>query len=356
MRGRLAARLTGMVILGLVGLGIGLSVREVRGAAPYETWVVLGSSLLGAFIGFILTPYTLVPLFRWAIKSIADIPIRTLLSGLVGLVVGLIISILILLAFSVSDLPDPWDKIVPVLVSVTTAFLGLMAAVVREKELFQLVGWRHRPSSAEAPAISSEGGLNGRVILVDTSAIIDGRIADITHTGFVDGGLLIPRFVLDELQYVADSPDSLRRSRGRRGLEVLNRLQKDGHVAVEIADMEVPGANGVDSKLVSLAKSSNYTILTTDFNLNKVAELQGVKVLNINELANSLKPAFLPGEELTIHITQDGKEEGQGVGFLDDGTMVVVEGGRNYLNSQLPVIITRVLQTSAGRIIFAHLK
>ena len=356
MRGRLAARLPGMVILGLVGLGIGLSVKDIRGAESYETWVVLGSSLFGAFIGFLFTPYTFVPLFRWVLKSIVEIPIRTLIAGTLGLAAGLIISILVLLAFSVSDLPDPWDKIVPVLVSLTTAFLGLMTAVLKEKDLFQIVGLRQQPFPTATLPGTPEGIGNGRVILMDTSAIIDGRIADITQTGFIDGGLLIPKFVLDELQYIADSPDSLRRNRGRRGLEVLNRLRQDIHVQVEIADMEVPGADGVDSKLVSLAKSSNYTIMTTDFNLNKVAELQGVKVLNINELVNSLKPSFLPGEELIIHITQEGKEEGQGVGFLNDGTMIVVEGGATHLNSQLPVIITRVLQTSAGRIIFAHLK
>ncbi|MFQ5874907.1 MAG: PIN/TRAM domain-containing protein [Dehalococcoidia bacterium] len=356
MRGRLATRLAGMVILGLVGFGIGMSVKDIRGVEAYDLWIILGTSIFGTATGFLLTPYTFVPLFRWAIKRIAEIPIRTLVSGTLGLIVGLIISILILLAFSVPDLPDPWDKIVPVLVSVTMGFLGLTVAVVREKEFIQFVGLRHGSSSKETAGTDLQGRSNGLAILVDTSVIIDGRLADITQTGFIDGGLIIPKFVLDELQYIADSPDSLRRNRGRRGLDVLNRLRKDKNMQVDIVDMEVPGADGVDSKLVSLAKSSNYPILTTDFNLNKVAELQGVKVLNINELANSLKPNLLPGEDMSIQITQEGKEEGQGVGFLDDGTMVVVEGGRKHINSELPITITRVLQTSAGRIIFAHLK
>ena len=356
MRGRLGARLTGMAILGLVGLGIGISIRDVWSAAPYALWILLGTSLFGAVTGFLFAPYAFIPLFGKATKHIAEVPFRTLVSGTLGLTIGLIISILILLAFSVPDLPDPWDKIVPVLVSVPIASLGLMAAVVKERELFQIAGIRQRASSKGASASVQRGRGNGRVILVDTSAIIDGRIADITQTGFVDGGLLIPKFVLDEVQYIADSPDSLRRSRGRRGLEMLDRLRKEGHIDVEIAEVEVSGEDAVDSKLVSLAKRLNYSILTTDFNLNKVAELQDVTVLNINDLANSLKPTVLPGEELMIQMTQEGKEEGQGVGFLDDGTMVVVEGGRRYLNSQLTVVITRLLQTSAGRIIFAHLK
>lgn len=356
MRGSLAARLGGMVILGLVGFGVGMSVKDIRGLEPYDLWIILGSSIFGTVTGFLFTPYTFIPLFKWAIKEIIALPIRNLIAGVVGLVIGLIISILILLAFSVPDLPGPWDKIVPVLVSVPIAFLGLMAAVLRERELLNLIYPRHETPSEETRTVEIGAGRNGAGILVDTSAIIDGRIADITQTGFVDQKLIIPRFVLDELQYVADSPDSLRRSKGRRGLDVLNRLRKDTAVDVQIIDIEVQGANGVDSKLVTLAKSSDYSILTTDFNLNKVAELQGVKVLNINELANSLKPSLLPGEELSIQITQEGKEEGQGVGFLEDGTMVVVEGGREHLESMLAVVITRVLQTSAGRIIFAHLK
>ena len=352
----MAARLGGMVILGLVGFGVGMSVKDIRGVERYDLWIILGSSIFGTVTGFLFTPYTFMPLFRWAIREIIALPIRSLIAAVVGLVIGLVLSILVLFAFSVTDLPDPWDKIVPVLVSVPIAFLGLMVAVLREKELLSLIHPRHE-TLAEGPGPTGVGvSRDGAGILIDTSAIIDGRIADIAHTGFVNRDMVIPRFVLDELQYVADSSDSLRRSKGRRGLDVLNRLRKDGSVSVEILDVEVQDVTGVDSKLVSLAKSSDYSILTTDFNLNKVAELQGVEVLNINDLANSLKPSLLPGEEASIQITQEGKEEGQGVGFLDDGTMIVVEGGRDYLEAQVTVVITRVLQTSAGRIIFAHLK
>ncbi len=356
MIGKLAVRIIGATALGLVGFGVGMSVADAIDNAPDRMWIVLGSSLSGVLIGFVFTPYTLVPLFRFIIRHVSETPIRLLVAGTAGLTIGLIISILVLLAFPVTDLPTPWDVIVPVFISMTVAFLALMAVVVRERELSQLIGLhRERPTSeSSSPDQSSER--NGPVILMDTSAIIDGRIADITKTGFVDGRLIIPNFVLDELQYIADSADPLRRGKGRRGLEVLDRLRKDSHIQADIEAIDVHRDDGVDSKLVSIAKASNYCILTTDFNLNKVAELQGVRVLNINELANSLKPVTLPGEELTIHITQEGKEEGQGVGFMDDGTMVVVEGGKKHLNSQLPIVITRVLQTSAGRIIFAHLK
>jgi uncharacterized protein YacL len=193
-------------------------------------------------------------------------------------------------------------------------------------------------------------------ILLDTSAIIDGRIADISQTGFVSGALVVPRFVLNELQRIADSADTMRRNRGRRGLEMLNRLQKDATVPIEITDNDVEDVAEVDGKLIKMARLLHYPIITNDFNLNRVAELQGVKVLNINELANAVKPVLLPGEDIFIKIMQDGKELGQGVGYLDDGTMIVVEGGRQYMGMTIEVTVTRVLQTVAGRMIFAHPK
>ena len=196
---------------------------------------------------------------------------------------------------------------------------------------------------------------NSDKILVDTSAIIDGRIADISQTGFITSTLVVPRFVLEELQHIADSADGLKRNRGRRGLEILQRL-KDSHVPIEISDADAENTPEVDAKLVKLARQWHCSIITNDFNLNRVAELQGVKVLNINELAHAVKPILLPGEEMTIKIMQDGKELGQGVGYLDDGTMIVVEGGKAYMNTTIDVIVTRVLQTVAGRMFFAHPK
>jgi len=191
-------------------------------------------------------------------------------------------------------------------------------------------------------------------IVVDTSAIIDGRIAEIVESGFIYGTLVIPRFVLDELQHIADSSDALRRNRGRRGLEILNRMQKEPATPVEIVEDDVPEIAEVDAKLVALALARSRVILTNDFNLNRVAELQGVRVMNINSLANAVKPAVLPGEELRVRVIQEGKEAGQGVGFLDDGTMIVIEGGARHIDRELDVSVTRVLQTVAGRMIFAQ--
>ena len=192
--------------------------------------------------------------------------------------------------------------------------------------------------------------------LLDTSAIIDGRIADILKTGFIDGELVVPEFVLIELRHIADSPDTLKRGRGRRGLDVLNYIQKELGFQVNIEKCELPPGIEVDAELVNLAKLNRYDILTTDYNLNKVASFQGVRVLNINELNNAIKPIAIPGEELTVEIIKSGREAGQGVAYLPDGTMIVVEGGKPYLGDSIPVILTSVLQTAAGRMVFARLK
>ena len=338
-----------------LGLGIGLSLSDAGVAEGWNAWLILGASLAGFAIGFFATALLVIPVMQQLDGRLSLLRPEVAFSAIVGGVVGVLLSSVFIYAFAVGSLAYPWDSIAPGLLALTLMTLGAWVGASRSTQIISTLA-RGRIGEGAAATASADGARNGRCILVDTSAIIDGRIAEITHTGFVDGELLIPRFVLDELQYVADSPDSLKRNRGRRGLDVLNQLQKDHNVEVQISDVDVPEQDGVDSKLVSLAKRSDYSLLTTDFNLNKVAELQGVRVLNINDLANSLKPTLIPGEELNLHITQEGKEESQGVGFLDDGTMVVVEGGNRYLNSQLPVVITRVLQTSAGRIIFAHLK
>jgi uncharacterized protein YacL len=184
--------------------------------------------------------------------------------------------------------------------------------------------------------------------------IIDGRIADIARTGFLPGSLLIPRFVLAELQFIADSSDGLRRARGRRGMEVLSQLQKEPTIPVRITDIDVEGVKEVDDKLVILARQMRCLILTNDYNLNRIAELQGVTVLNVNELANAVKAILLPGEPLNVRVIQEGKESNQGVGYMEDGTMVVIENGRDYMNQEILVVVTKVLQTAAGRMIFAR--
>jgi uncharacterized protein YacL len=189
---------------------------------------------------------------------------------------------------------------------------------------------------------------------LDTSVIIDGRIADVSRTGFIQGTMLVPRFVLNELQHIADSADVLRRNRGRRGLEVLNKLQKDSAVPILVTDMDIDDVREVDDKLVLLAKQLHCPIVTNDYNLNRVAELQGVTVLNINELANAVRAIYLPGESMEVKVIQEGKELGQGVGYLDDGTMVVIEDGRRRIGQTIPLVVTKVLQTAAGRMIFAR--
>ncbi|NSW79406.1 MAG: TRAM domain-containing protein [Chthonomonadetes bacterium] len=195
-----------------------------------------------------------------------------------------------------------------------------------------------------------------RIKILDTNVIIDGRIADICRTGFIEGTIYVPGFVIDELQHIADSPDSLRRARGRRGLDILNQMQKERHLEVRTYDDTVDPNEPVDKRLVSLAKSINGVIVTNDFNLNKVAELEGVQVLNVNELANALKPVVLPGEEMRVRIIKEGNQPNQGVGYMDDGTMIVVEGGRDFIDQDVDVLVTSVLQTVAGKMIFASVK
>jgi uncharacterized protein YacL len=223
--------------------------------------------------------------------------------------------------------------------------------VMRHQDIFNVVSMR---LVREGGFRSSARARNGDVVLLDTSVIIDGRIADISQTGFIGETILVPRFVLNELQHIADSSDALRRNRGRRGLDMLNKLQKDSVVPIRITDMDIEDVREVDDKLVMLAKRLHCPIITNDYNLNRVAELQGVVVLNINELANAVKAVFLPGETMQVRIIQEGKEVGQGVGYLDDGTMVVVESGRRYMNKTIEATVTKVLQTAAGRMIFAQ--
>jgi uncharacterized protein YacL len=252
-------------------------------------------------------------------------------------------------------LPSPFSNILPFVGVLIFSYLGVSVFVMRQNDIFSLLRL-NISSRAQGGDDSLLGSMeSGRSILLDTSVIIDGRISDIAKTGFLVGTLLIPRFVLNELQYIADSADSLRRQRGRRGMEVLSQLQKDTRVPVRISDIDVEGVREVDDKLVILARQLKCPILTNDYNLNRVAELQGVAVLNVNELANAVKSVLLPGETLEVDIIQEGKEIGQGVGYLDDGTMVVVEDGRDRVNSKTMVVVTKVLQTAAGRMIFARI-
>jgi uncharacterized protein YacL len=269
-----------------------------------------------------------------------------------GLVIGLIIAAL--LALPLSLLPEPFRSVLPFFGVLIFGYFGVAVFVMRQNDILGVLRF-NIPGRFGGTGDAEPGAGSARNILLDTSVIIDGRIADIARTGFMIGTLLIPRFVLNELQYIADSADSLRRQRGRRGMEVLSALQKNTAIPVRISDIDVEGTREVDDKLVILARQMRCPILTNDYNLNRVAELQGVAVLNVNELANAVKSVLLPGEALEVSIIQEGKELGQGVAYLDDGTMVVVEDGRDHLNRKAMVIVTKVLQTAAGRMIFARL-
>ncbi|MBI3286782.1 MAG: TRAM domain-containing protein, partial [Chloroflexi bacterium] len=306
--------------------------------------IQLGVTLASGGLGLLISPWLTIKPFYALRQKIKQLPARRLLAAGLGLALGLALSLP--LDYALSFLSPPWGQIGPGLASVTLGLLGSAILVFREDDVALFLGGRF---AREGPARPSE-----RAVLLDSSVIIDGRIRDISRTGFIEGGLLIPRFILDEVQYIADSPDTLRRNRGRRGLETLNQLQKEASVPVRIIEAEVEGARDVDGKLVVLAKRLRCPILTNDYNLNRVAELQGVRVLNINELANAVKPIFLPGESLRVQLIQEGKEVGQGVGYLDDGTMVVVENGRKFIGNTIEVIVTRMLQTTAGRMIFAQ--
>ncbi len=333
-------RWMGALVMASVGWWIGATLAERSGSDDVRSLLVL--ALAGFAFGLLLTPYLTTRPAGWLRRKIRQIPAHYLLSGTIGLALGLIIAAL--LAFPLSMLPDPFGNILPFVAALLFAYIGVMTMVTRERDLIAALRVRF-----------SRNGSGERYVILDTSVIIDGRIADISRTGFIDATMLVPRFVLNELQHIADSSDPLRRNRGRRGLEMLNRLMKDSETPIEIADMDVPEFHEVDMKLVALARDLNAAIVTNDYNLNKVAELQGVRVLNINELANAVKTIMLPGETLKVHIIQEGKEPNQGVGYLDDGTMVVVEEGKAHIGKKKEVVVTRVIQTVAGRMIFAQL-
>jgi uncharacterized protein YacL len=296
------------------------------------------------------------PTYKRKNKRFPQLPTVDFLAAIIGLFVALAISVL--LTFPLSRLPGLWGQISPIIVAAILCTIFTIITIAQGREIFQTFGI----TIPEGVGGLGRQGVGGRLVprtgqlIVDTSSLIDGRIADIVQAGFITGSLIIPRFVLDELHHIADSYDATRRIRGRRGLEVLNRLQNELDIRVQISEVDLKEIPEVDGKLVRLGKLLGCAILTNDFNLNQVAKIQGVQVLNVNDLANAVRPVVMPGDELIVRIIQEGKEPGQGVGFLDDGTMIVVEDGRRYMNSEQTVAVTKALQTSAGRMIFAHLK
>lgn len=338
-------RLIGMVAFGVGGFFLGSALGQSAGDQPL-LWALV-FSMVGALMGLVVTPFLTTRPIRAFRTKMGQISARTMVSGLAGLVVGLVVAALV--AYPLSFLPMPYKWLLPLISAVLFSYLSVTIFVMRQNDIVNLIGHRFGGAGIEGGALPA-----AKPVLLDTSVIIDGRIADIAKTGFISGPMMVPSFVLNELQHIADSSDGLRRQRGRRGLDILNRLQKDPDIVFRITDLDVEGIRAVDEKLVVLAKQLHGQILTNDYNLNRVAELQGVTVLNINELANAVKAVFLPGETLEVNVIQEGKEIGQGVGYLDDGTMVVVEGGKSYIDSVIPVMVTKVLQTAAGRMIFAR--
>lgn len=322
--------------------------------------IVLGGAI-GGTAGFAGAPYCIKKLRKfsmWVEQQLNKMPIDDVIAGVCGLAIGLIIANLLGVAFSRIPLIGAY---IPIIFSIVFGYLGLYITIKKRNDILSILPARTKERMAKekknADDLGHEAALpNPSYKLLDTSVIIDGRIADICKTGFIEGTLLIPVFVLEELQFIADSSDALKRTRGRRGLDILKRIQTEFDMLVKIDHHDYDDISGVDSKLIRLGQEIGAKIITNDFNLNKVADLQGVQVLNINELANAIKPVVIPGESMTVTVVKDGKEQGQGVAYLDDGTMIVVEGGHRHLNETLNVTVTSVLQTAAGRMIFAKPK
>jgi uncharacterized protein YacL len=344
-------------------------------------WTDVAMVILFGVIGFLVAPVSIrsfLSLMGWIDSRLTRVPTHDLISGAVGGILGLIISSLFSNAFVNIQFFGP---LLAVLLSIFLGYLGLTIGMKRKEDILGFLSFlpKFRGDKADktdktdkadkadkADKVGNVDKLTERKAdhslelvdykILDTSVIIDGRIADIVKTGFVEGILLIPSFVLGELRHIADSSDLLKRNRGRRGLDILNQISKDTVIKVHIHEQDFDDINEVDSKLVRLGQVLGSPLLTNDYNLNKVAELQGVKVLNINELANALKPVVLPGEEMLVQVMKDGKEPGQGVAYLDDGTMIVVDTGRRFMGQNVAVLVTSVLQTAAGRMIFAKPK
>ena len=371
-KGQDAGRIVLRVLIALVGcvIGVGLlmgidSLMKLIGifdlsmlvpVARIAIYVVVAVAF--GFMFYFISPAIINFIsksIRAAETALSEMPLMDLLGGVIGLILGLLIALLLSSLFTAIPVP-----VVSTALSVITypvlAYLGWTIGKKRRSEFKLPEGVQSRREKKGDKAQKAEKGSIAKPKILDTSVIIDGRIFDICKTGIVEGTLVIPGFVLQELRHVADSADPLKRNRGRRGLDILNKIQKELDVHVKVEERDYEDIAEVDAKLLRLASDLNGVVVTNDYNLNKVAAVQGVMVLNINELANAVKPVVLPGEEMEVTILKDGKESGQGVAYLDDGTMIVVDGGRRYMNETVEVIVTSVLQTAAGRMIFARLK
>ena len=332
---------------------------------------ILVGGAIGALIGMVTASYFISVLKRfsaWVETQLNKMPIHDVIAGVAGLSLGLILATLLGAAFSRIPIVGNY---IPVVFAIVFGYLGIRITMTKREEIAEMFNFIPRffkdvlraretkpeplpvqPEALPAPKEETSDG-DKRYKLLDTSAIIDGRIADVIDSGFLEGTLLIPVFVLEELQRIADSADALKRVRGRRGLDILQKIRSEEKLPVEIDSRDFDDIAEVDSKLVRLGRMVGGKIVTNDYNLNKVSELQGVSVLNVNELANAVKPVVVPGESMHVTVVKDGKEQGQGVAYLDDGTMIVIEGGHRHLNQDIDVEVTSALQTAAGRMIFA---
>ncbi len=349
------------VLMVLAGASIGVSLFPLLWEAIGQndiSWLnnTVTNSVIGAII-FYLFSLLVAKYISAGIekieKKLSEFSLTYLLFGAIGTIIGLMIGLIVSIPFYNWQIPFV-NSIAPILIMFLLGYLGFQIGTTRIEE------WKKVFSSKKKSEQNEQQLLDRKVEdhfhkykILDTSVIIDGRIYDIAKTGFLEGVILIPNFVLYELQYIADSGDSLKRVRGRRGLDILNSLQKEEGITVEMYDGDFEDISEVDSKLLKLAKLLDGVVVTNDYNLNKVAEFQNVPILNINALANAVKPVVIPGEAMEVLLVKSGTERQQGVAYLDDGTMVVVEDGQHYMNERIKVIVTSALQTAAGRMIFA---
>ncbi len=351
-RARTFARLVGALVGMVSGVVYGSYVARQSGGllhvqSSVGLAVVLGTGVAGAAALALAAPLLSVDPFLWMEQMLDEAPVGELIGAVTGLIVGLLIATLVAVLLS----PLPWGLglLISLAVACTLVYAGVHTGTRRRDAFAE--AFRRRAGSP--PLVEDPAPQDGVPIVLDTSVLIDGRITDVAATGFIQGRLLIPAFVLEELQRVADAGDPLRRSKGRRGLAAVDELKRQEHVVCEVIDLDFPGTPEVDARLLKVARARHAALMTNDFNLNRLATVEGVRVLNLNELANALKPIVSSGEGLELTIIKEGREPHQGVGYLDDGTMVVVEGGREHLDRAVHVTVTSVLQTAAGRMIFA---
>lgn len=344
-------RIVGMLSLAYAGWWVGHSLSDPQ-PGEMQIFATQLLTLAGAGLGLLVTPRLTLDPLNQLLHQLRHVPLPDLLVAGAGMLLGLIVAVL--LTIPLAQLPRPFGQYLPLLCAVVCAYLGVMIFVTHKRELVEMLRTlRSTAPAAAVPGMMPNSMPHERRLLLDTSAIIDGRIAAVAKTGFLEGTFLVPGFVLAELQQLADSSDDLRRSKGRRGLDLLNEMQRQSPLPVEVINVEVAGAEGVDNKLIALARQYNCPIVSNDFNLNRVAGLQGVKVLSLNQLSEAVRPPVVQDQRLHVLIRSEGNARQQGVGYLEDGTPVIVEDARHLIGQTAEVVVTRLHQTQTGRLVFA---